>query len=289
MGDWRPSTVMPITEMMAWPPGGRTRFAAGSSRPPRKRTQQLVLIVLLLVGALGVGIWQLVKASGEAGEASLEALTGALETAAEVSTVLRENVTRDAARLAEFVRGSEEDDEAEEEDAVEEPEVTTAEAPPRPAPVRRREPPTFAPVPTSSLGSSVIAAPPEFPPLPGVFDSTSPGVVPPGTENVRLRTVEPAGVPVPEGLSVRVGVAPREPSRVEVIVSPYGQVERAKLISAPEDIHEAMILSAIKAWQFTPAVKDGHPVRYRLVLPIEVALGGQVSPRRDPAVSPSDR
>ena len=124
----------------------------------------------------------------------------------------------------------------------------------------------------------MIAAPPELPPLPGLFDGTIPGVVPPGTEKIRLHHFEPEQIPLPEGLAELEHGPSTEPSLVEVIVSPYGLVERAKLISSPNDVHESMILSAIKAWQFTPAVKDGHPVRYRLVLPVKVALSGQVLP-----------
>ena len=58
---------------------------------------------------------------------------------------------------------------------------------------------------------------------------------------------------------------------VEVVISETGEVELAKLISAPANVHESMLLSAIKAWRFVPAEKDGQAVRYRQVMPITVA------------------
>ena len=58
---------------------------------------------------------------------------------------------------------------------------------------------------------------------------------------------------------------------VEITVSERGEVERAKLISVPQNVHESMLLSAIKDWRFTPAAKDGMAVRYRQVMPITVA------------------
>jgi hypothetical protein len=54
---------------------------------------------------------------------------------------------------------------------------------------------------------------------------------------------------------------------VEVVISPDGGVERVRLTSTPRRLVDVMELSAAKAWQFDPALKDGAPVRYRLELP----------------------
>ena len=257
---------------MAWqlPVGRRRQRESGYSKTKRKRTRQAVVLVgvgTLVVCGLGVGAWQMLKPSTDDGDGgSLQALaSNALEAATEMSTVLRENVTRDASRLADlFGAGDEEEIEEDpgEVDVMAEPNVVEA-APTRRRVARKRAPPADA-VPMVKTGPSVIAAKPELPPLPGLFDSTTPGIIPPGTANIRLHTLEAEQVPA------------TEPGLVEVIVSPYGEVERAKLISVPGNVHEAMILSAIKAWQFTPALKDGHPVRYRLILPVDVALSGKV-------------
>ena len=57
---------------------------------------------------------------------------------------------------------------------------------------------------------------------------------------------------------------------VEVVVSEYGKVERARLISNPSNVLDSMLLSAVKAWQFTPATRYEQAVRYRQVMPILV-------------------
>jgi len=46
-------------------------------------------------------------------------------------------------------------------------------------------------------------------------------------------------------------------------VSTAGTVESVRLLKAPRSVHDSMFLSAAKAWQFQPALKDGFPVRYR--------------------------
>ena len=262
---------MPITKVMTWqlPFGSRKRSESGSTQHQRKRTRQAMVLVCagtLLVALLGVGAWQMLGPSAD-GEGSLQVLaSNAIEAATDMSAALRENVTRDASRLAELIRGPEEEEvgeNADEAEAAADPKAVAA-APSAPRVASKVPPPKLAPAPMMRTGSSVIAAAPDLPPLPGLFDFDTPGITPPGTENIRLHSLDSESVPA-EG-----------PNLVEVIVSPYGQVERAKLISAPADIHEAMILSAIKAWQFTPALKDGHPVRYRLILPVDVALNGKV-------------
>ena len=262
--------------MMAWKLaiGRQRQRESGSARPQGKRTRQAMILLFvgtLTVGVLGVGGWQMLKPSTEAAdEGSIGALTSnALDIAAEMGSVLRENVTRDASRLAEFLRGPEEEEVEEDAEEVDAPADVKAVAatPSRPRVARRA--PTPEPTPAVEVAPAATASIPELPPLPGLFDSGTPGIIPPGTENIRLHVLGPQQV------------AAEEQGLVEVIVSPDGEVERAKLISAPGDIHEAMILSAIKAWQFTPALKDGHPVRYRLILPVDVALSGKVMATRD--------
>ena len=53
---------------------------------------------------------------------------------------------------------------------------------------------------------------------------------------------------------------------IEVMVSQEGDVERIRLVSQPRRMIDMMALSAAKMWRFDPALKDGEPVRYRLVL-----------------------
>ena len=57
---------------------------------------------------------------------------------------------------------------------------------------------------------------------------------------------------------------------MELIISETGAVERARLIVAPQRMPDMMLLSRAKLWTFRPAMKDGHPVRYRLVVKWEV-------------------
>jgi hypothetical protein len=60
------------------------------------------------------------------------------------------------------------------------------------------------------------------------------------------------------------GVSPTE--MLEVVISRRGEVERIKLLSPPRRMVDVMALSTAKMWRFDPALKDGAPVRYRLVL-----------------------
>ena len=49
---------------------------------------------------------------------------------------------------------------------------------------------------------------------------------------------------------------------VDLIISEDGRVESLKLVRPARGVRETMILSAVKAWQFEPALKGGQPVRY---------------------------
>ena len=48
-----------------------------------------------------------------------------------------------------------------------------------------------------------------------------------------------------------------------------GVVDRVKFINKPERLRQGMLLSAMKAWRYHPALKDGHPVKYiiRVMIP----------------------
>ena len=55
-------------------------------------------------------------------------------------------------------------------------------------------------------------------------------------------------------------------NRMVVVVSAEGTVERVQLVEGPARLPDMMMLSGVKTWRFTPAFKDGEPVRYRTVI-----------------------
>ena len=91
-----------------------------------------------------------------------------------------------------------------------------------------------------------------------LFDRNDVDVIPPVTIRVQVPTVADESA-----WNEDVGV-------VEAIVSARGTVEKVRLISPPESVHQAMILSAIKTWRFRPAERDGLPVRYRQLITVAI-------------------
>jgi hypothetical protein len=53
---------------------------------------------------------------------------------------------------------------------------------------------------------------------------------------------------------------------MELVIATDGSVERVRLVSEPRRMADMMLLSGAKLWRFSPAVKDGEPVRYRTTL-----------------------
>jgi TonB family protein len=51
---------------------------------------------------------------------------------------------------------------------------------------------------------------------------------------------------------------------LEFVVTESGAVEHVHLISPANRYQERMLVAAAKTWQFQPAMRDGHPVRFRI-------------------------
>lgn len=92
----------------------------------------------------------------------------------------------------------------------------------------------------------------------GVYSVADVTVVPPVTLRAQLRSEDTA-------------VGDVAPSYIEVLVNERGVVDRVRLQSRSNSVHDHMLLSAAKAWQFRPAIKDGRAVRYvmRIAIPYE--------------------
>ena len=205
----------------------------------------------------------------------------ALDAAKELGTFIRESVSRDVSTLAAMLRRSSDsdDDGGKDTDADGEVETIVLPSPRRLTGAQRMARlEHMAPTLSNEVGRLDWAAVPVEPPLFRVFDETDTDVVPPGTKDIRLRDdllaswaadfkgAEGQGLKAEfeAGTSEQIGM-------VEVIISEHGQVEKARLISSPGNVHESMLLSAVKAWQFTPAIWHEQAVRYRQVMPIVVA------------------
>jgi hypothetical protein len=55
-------------------------------------------------------------------------------------------------------------------------------------------------------------------------------------------------------------------NNLEVVVASDGTVERVRFVDGPVRMMDIMLVGSIKTWRFTPAFKDGEPVRYRTVI-----------------------
>lgn len=61
---------------------------------------------------------------------------------------------------------------------------------------------------------------------------------------------------------------------IAVVINEQGTVDSVQAVNNPMTIGESVrvtaALSAVKAWHFRPALKDGSPVKYRQVVPVRL-------------------
>jgi len=89
----------------------------------------------------------------------------------------------------------------------------------------------------------------------------------------RVYSQEDTAVAPPALVYPRLPSQPKADSRptdsyMEVVVDERGEVQRVRLRSTDASLNDRMLVSAVKAWRFEPAVKDGVPVKYTLRVPV---------------------
>ena len=83
-----------------------------------------------------------------------------------------------------------------------------------------------------------------------MYREGDPGVVPARLERRYMPTASPEGVPA------------AQTGAFELVVDERGEVLQVRLVSPGNRYQERMLLAAAKAWRFTPATKDGVPVKF---------------------------
>jgi hypothetical protein len=60
---------------------------------------------------------------------------------------------------------------------------------------------------------------------------------------------------------------------IAVIVNEDGNVDSVRGVVAPQNLSESLLLfqalSMVKAWRFSPAMRDGEPVKYKQIVPLK--------------------
>jgi hypothetical protein len=69
--------------------------------------------------------------------------------------------------------------------------------------------------------------------------------------------------PVSSQIGGGLDVTIADVNTMELVISKFGRVEQVKLSAPAKRMTDMVLLSSAKTWKFTPATKNGQPVRYR--------------------------
>jgi protein TonB len=152
------------------------------------------------------------------------------------------------------------------------PAAATPPAAARPAGTSARRTP---PAPAGGTGASTAeptpsAAPPaaavvELPVIVAEPDeSAMPPEVPPGPYTEADADVQPPVLVYPQLPTEPRPSPPASAPHFELLVNERGEVDQVRLRATDANVQDRMMVSAAKAWRFSPATKDGKPVRYRV-------------------------
>ena len=87
-----------------------------------------------------------------------------------------------------------------------------------------------------------------------VYSSGADGVQPPVMYHPKLPPLAP--------IDPKIGAT----NTMELLINEGGDVEQAKLVSFPVRMSDMLLLSSAKTWRFHPALKDGKPVKFQLLV-----------------------
>lgn len=95
-------------------------------------------------------------------------------------------------------------------------------------------------------------------------------------EEETIYSLDDAGVTPPRPLSRQLPTAALlrrtapPTGRLEILVGRSGRVETVRLDAPSNGYHDRMIVSAVKAWRYKPALRNGKPVRFNVVMSISL-------------------
>jgi hypothetical protein len=119
-----------------------------------------------------------------------------------------------------------------------------------------------------NLGKASIADAPNLDaaataPPPGVdaiFDSESPGVVPPATVRQQF-----------PGLRAAWNIRASSKGLLELVIDRDGRVESTSILRPFHPLYDPLLLQEARLWRYTPATRNGVPVRFRKLIEVVVA------------------